>query len=308
MRNEIMPKKEKEEQGRKLIEKELTSRGYSNISLIGKGGFSEVFRVWDDKRKGFLACKINVKCEMGKREAQMLRSLKHPLFPRYVESFEGVGRHFLLMEYVCGSNLRELLERRVRFTQRQAVSIAMELAQGLLWLHECSEPILFRDIKPDNVMLRQDGRVKLIDVGCMGKLKEGSVISGSKGYSAPEQFDIAARPGVESDVYALGKLLHYMLTGDDAGRLNRRQGVERVYYKGVSRGLIQLVEQAVQKQQSMRVPDMRIFLQRLAIYRGKSTFKSLCTDVKACLFGGEIVYYYYIQNVHKGIDNHGKMC
>lgn len=308
MKNEVMPEKGKDEQGSKLIEEELRCRGYSNISLIGKGGFSEVFRVWDDARRVCLACKVNEKCEMGKREAQILCGLEHPLFPKYIDSFEGVGRHFLLMEYICGSNLRELLERRVRFTQRQAVAIAMELAQGLLWLHECSEPILFRDIKPDNVMLRQDGRVKLIDVGCMGKLKEESVITGSRGYSAPEQFDIAARPGVESDVYALGKLLLYMLTGDDAGRISRRQGKERIFYKGISRGLIQLVEQAVQKQQSMRVPDMRIFMQRLEIYRGKTTMKSFYTDVKAYLFCGEIVQYYYVQNVYKGMDNHGKMC
>lgn len=294
------------------IIEELEGRGYCNILPIGKGGFSKVLRVWDGKRNRFLACKISVIGEMAEREAQTLRGLQHPLFPGYVDSWKAGDNHYLIMEYVCGSNLRELQANRGHFTQRQAVSIAMELAQGLIFLHERSEPFLFRDIKPDNVMIRQDGRVKLVDVGCVRRLQESGNIAGSRGYSAPEQFCAEGRPGVESDIYALGKLLYYMLTGDNTEE-NRRNSEEvhykgKVYYKGISRGLIRLVEQATEEKQQMRIPDMRTFLQQLSIYSAKKSLKSCCEDIKACMSGKGAVQYYYIQNARKGMDKWQKMC
>lgn len=275
--------------------KELENKGYANISLIGRGGFSDVVRMWDRKRNCFLACKISCACEMAEREAAMLKMLQSPVFPRYIESFEKNEKYYLVMEYICGSTLRELQNRRGRFTQRQAVRIAMELAQGLFYLHKRSEPIIFRDIKPDNVMLRQDGRVKLIDVGCAGLLQEGGSLAGSKGYSAPEQFCREESIGVESDVYALGKLLYYMLTGEE--------GRENLYYRGISWGLIQLVEQATQSDRQKRIPDMHVFLQQLELYREKKSIKSRWNDMKALLHGKEIAHYCYIQNVQKGMDN-----
>lgn len=302
MRKEERAKMEKGIYVDEQIRRELYDRGYLNLSPIGKGTFSEVLRVWDERHGGFLACKVSRMCEQTEREAHMLKMLKHPIFPRYVGSWKCQDRHCLLMEYVCGSNLKELLRRRGRFVQEQAVYIAMELAQGLIFLHERSEPILFRDIKPDNVMIRQDGRVKLVDVGCACLMKEGGTIAGNRGYSAPEQFKPTEKPGVESDIYALGKLLYYMLTGDEMGKSKSGTEGERLYYKGISHGLLQLVEQAIQDERQMRIPDIKTFVKQLAIYNKKHSLQKLCTDAKVILHHGEMVDFYYMQYVHLGVD------
>ncbi|MBE5882993.1 MAG: serine/threonine protein kinase [Lachnospiraceae bacterium] len=283
---------------------ELESRGYKEAQIIGKGAFSKVWRVWDSMQGCYQVCKISPAGAMAEREAQMLRCMAHPLFPQYVSDWTSADKHYLIMEYVCGSNLGELLVRRGRFSQRQAVYIAMEVAQGLSFLHERSEPILFRDVKPDNVMLRQDGRVKLVDVGCACLLKEGNTLAGSRGYSAPEQFMRGGGTGEESDVYALGALLYYMLTGDRLHEVTfRSKDCKRMYHSGISYGLIRLIEQAMKEERQCRIPDMGVFIKKLTEYQGKRVWKREYKDRIAQLCGIDVSDYFYVQNIRRGMDN-----
>ncbi len=280
--------------------KELSDRGYKNAVLIGKGAFSEVFRIWDENGECFRTCKVSQICEMAQKEAKMLKQLEHPLFVRYIDDWKGKSKQYLIMEYVCGRNLKELVMRRGKFTQFQAVSIAMEIAQGICYLHERSHPILFRDIKPDNIMVRQDGRVKLVDVGCACLKGENNTLAGSKGYAAPEQFKRGESIGEESDIYALGKLLYYMLTGKETGKQAEK---ENFYWKGISYGLQCLMKQAMQEKRQLRIPDMRAFLQYLSYYAEKNWLKQMYADIKALFQREELADFYYVENIRRGMDN-----
>lgn len=297
-----MKKQEKNQLVQDKIVNDLATYGYQYIADIGNGTFSKVVRVRDRVHNCFLACKVSENCERAEREAKMLQELQHPLFPRYRGSRVSGEIHYLFMEDIPGRNVRELLNVRGRFSGRQAVAVALSLAQGLLYLHERSEPILFRDIKPDNVMLRQDGRVKLVDVGCACRKGIGTGIAGNRGYSAPEQFVGGEGIGEESDVYALGKLLFYMLTGEEhvsAEKIIRRR---RKYKRNVSPGLLQVVLQMMQTKRDRRIPDMRTLIRRLAVYDGRMSGKRIGEEMVAMLCYATTADYFYVQNVRKGLD------
>lgn len=279
-------------------QRELEQKGYTMPVFLGQGAISQVWRVWNEKEQRYEACKISANGKRAEREAEILRSLRHPLFPKYRKAWQGENSFFLVMEYIPGSSLGKLVRRRGGFSWKQAVRITMELAEGLLYLHERSTPILFRDIKPDNVMIRQEGRVKLIDVGCACQEGEIGTIAGSKAYGAPEQLSGREQPGVESDVYALGKLLHYILTGRETGAELRNEK-----YRKIPQGLWQLAEEASCEDRKMRIPDMRTFLQRLSIYDGKCSLKRLRVDGKALFHRGTKEGFYYVQNVRRGMDD-----
>lgn len=290
------------ENDKAFVIKELERKGYRKISFVGQGTFSVVLRVWDDKQCCFWACKVSETSEAAVKEAGMLQRIHHPLFPKYKTSWEKQGYFFLVMEYVCGSNVRELCKKRKQFTQRRAVSIALELAQGLLFLHEWKLPIVFRDVKPENVMIRQDGTVKLVDMGCATLISERQCVAGSKGYSAPEQFEKIPHAGAESDVYALGRLLVFMVTGAENDSCLSVQKDE-VDWKRFSPKLRRLIQQTITPERQNRVPDMRIFIKYLTSYEKQGLFDRGRAMTKSILCRKEIVDFYYIQNIRRGIDN-----
>lgn len=225
--------------------------------LLGQGAFGKVYRVREKNNGKLWACKVLEDVHMAERERDFLIQMKHPLFPEYREFFVFEKKCFLVMEYICGENLKQFIKRRGCVKQERAVRIVTELAEGLLFLHERNVPILFRDIKPENVILRQDGKVRLVDAGCAGYLAGQGIVGGSTalsragsvGYAAPEQLNAFLAPGIESDVYALGQLLHF-LTGT----------------RNTSKGFRKLVREALEADRKKRIPDMYIFMKRLKEY------------------------------------------
>ncbi len=157
-----------------------------------------------------------------RREAQMLASLEHPNLPKVVETFEELGKYFLVMEFVAGRTLQNVLdsasgplpEERVRVWARQLMDV-------LNYLHSQNPPIVYRDIKPANVMLLEGTeRIKLIDFGIARFHKAGKTHDteafGTAGYAPPEQYG-KGQTDQRSDVYALAATLHYLLTRHDPG-------------------------------------------------------------------------------------------
>ena len=156
----------------------LEKRGYLRRGLLGRGSFSDVYCVEDMAEGGLYVCKVSWKAGMLGKEAQAMAELSHPLFPQYAAFWEEDGLGILLREFVPGQSLAEMLERR-RFSARQTICVGRMLAEGLRYLHGLPEPLLFRDIKPANIIIRQDGRAELIDLGCVCGLggKAGSRVS-----------------------------------------------------------------------------------------------------------------------------------
>lgn len=189
----------------------MEKKGYVQPMLIGKGAFGTVYRVWDKADSKLYACKVAD--ERGRvyleREADVLRTLVHPLFPGYKDAWQEGAYGFLCMEYIPGCSLEGMVSRRGGLSEKAIMTIALELAEGLLVLHEGG--YFFRDLKPANILIRQDGRVKLLDFGCVCK-KDAELenIAGTPGFAAPEQLD-GRGIGPYTDVYALGKVIQYLL-------------------------------------------------------------------------------------------------
>ena len=272
--------------------------------LIGEGTFAKVYRVTDSSSGEFYACKCIQLQNLAQREKELLRLIGHPLFPKYKGYFAVKEGYCVLMEYVCGCNLKELVRRRGVLCQKQAVYIIMELAKGLVYLHEQSPAIIFRDIKPENVMIQMDGRIRLIDVGCAcletdhDRSEEVHTIAGSRGYAAPEQLCIGGRAGQESDVYALGSLFCFLMTGRDGKCLY--QDTDQIFAGvTISRGLKQLIEQARQFNPRKRLPDMHSFMQELEVYATGSIPARVLMDWKAAMTRKKAAEFYYEQNIRK---------
>ncbi len=251
----------------------LREKGYRNPVFVGRGTYAAVYRVQSFGTGGFYACKISVEKDLWRRESEYLSRLHHPLFPAYRDSWEAWDKGVLVMEYVPGQDLGMLLKRRKRISQREAVRIAAELAEGLSYLEALREPMLFRDLKPSNIRIREDGRVKLLDLGCACMAEAGqNSFAGTPGYAAPEQLARPEETGFYSDVYALGKLLHYMLTGDDPCLPPAKKPGIRNYDRHLSRSLEQLIQECVCSAPRERLPDMRRVACRLREWKEEMPF------------------------------------
>ena len=242
--------------------------------LLGEGAFAQVYKVRCIQTGQIYACKRSEDIPMLWREYCVGSMLEHPLFPKIYDFWQEKGCGYLLMEYVPGTNVKVFLRHRSQFSVRQTIRVGMELAEGLLYLHEGKNPCLFRDVKPENIMIRQDGRVKLLDLGCAcEKNTLQNTRAGSPGYAAPEQFVRGSGMDVTCDVYGLGKTLEEML-----GR-NRQHGV--------GKQLAKVCKQCTRENAEERIPDMRELLLMFARLYEKSfgngpKYKNRC--------GGKSVY------------------
>lgn len=189
----------------------LLKNGYEKPLTVGQGAFGSVYRVRDIRNGRWYACKAAEGIDavrLLRREAALQKSLEHPLFARYENVLQEEGYTLFLMEYVKGRDLSSLLTGK-SLSERQAVRIAIRLAEGLRYLHTLAKPVIYRDLKPENVRITPWGKVKLLDLGCACELSRAAFTrAGSRGYAAPEQLgQMNAPPGFYSDIYALGRLL-----------------------------------------------------------------------------------------------------
>lgn len=211
---------------------------YRVLSEIGKGGFGVVYRARDRQRRNRLVAikKIDLSplspqqiieaTDTFNREVAMLSRLKHQSLPKIVEHFTEKNCWYLVMEYIQGQTLEELLKRSRAgyFSLAKSIKIGQKLVEVLDYLHNSNPPIIFRDVKPANIMLTRFGRVYLIDFGIArtfsrGKRRDTGAF-GSPGYAAPEQYG-KAQTDERTDMYGLGATLQTLLTGCDPLELNQ---------------------------------------------------------------------------------------
>lgn len=150
------------------------------------------------------------------READMLEDLRHPQVPEFYGHFTEDDRHYLAMEYVEGSDLEALLEHHGQpFSEEEVVGWGIQVCEVLDYLHRRTPPVIYRDLKPANLMLAKDGRVMMVDFGIarfFNPIAVGTMI-GTPGYAPPEQYQGLAEP--RSDLYLLAATMHHLLTGRD---------------------------------------------------------------------------------------------
>src|SRR6184192_3078647 len=157
--------------------------------------------------------------EAFKREAFLLAGLTHPNLPRIYEQFNDAGRWYLVMDYIEGETLETYLDKMGgKLPIEKVLNIGIQLCSVLDYLHTREPSIIFRDLKPANVMRTSTGHLYLIDFGIARHFKPGqprdTVPLGSPGYAAPEQYGRAQTTPL-ADIYSLGALLHHLLTGNN---------------------------------------------------------------------------------------------
>lgn len=256
--------------------KTLHKYGYEVVRELGRGATAYVYLVRHTQMKRYCACKIGLEGKSLKQESEILKMLQHPLFPRWIDFWESKDRHYLFMEYVSGCSLRQLLNRRNFLTITQSVHITIKIADGLAYLHEKEPMILFRDLKPSNIMIQENGRVRLIDLGgaCLTKkaLYGGEKV-GTPGYAAPEQLISKGYASIQSDVYGLAAILKEMVDEKKAKRLNR------------------VVTSCLAVNREERIPNMREFIRQLSWHENNYKCLNVISRNKQEL--------YYIKNVWK---------
>lgn len=193
---------------------------YRIVRLLGSGAFARVYLA-EDRAGRSCACKVSRRGELLAREAAYQRKAEHPLFPAVYDFRQEGGCGYLLMEYVPGESLDMILRREGPFSCRLAAGIGCRLAAGLSALHEGREPLVFRDVKPSNVMLTPEGEVRLLDFGCVCPPGRNVDRAGTPEFGAPEQFAQDGLQTAAADVYGLGRTLQ-ALTGGACGGLLKR--------------------------------------------------------------------------------------
>ena len=169
-------------------------------------------------QSGLDAPRVSETTEQFKQEANLLASLNHPNLPSIYDHFTENGRSYLVMDFVEGVTLERYASQAPGniVPVLEVVNIGIQLAKVLNYLHTRPSPIIFRDLKPLNVMVTPDSNVYLIDFGIARLFKQGqtkdTVAYVSQGYAAPEQF-MNAQTTPQSDIYSLGATLHQLLSG-----------------------------------------------------------------------------------------------
>jgi serine/threonine protein kinase len=214
------------------IQSSLLKQRYQLIKKLGVGGYGIVHKALDTEFGGRLvAIKEINQAELDEKdratatnafqqEAFMLAGLTHPNLPSIYDYFMENGRWYLVMSYIEGETLEMYMNRAEggRLPVEKVLMIGTQLASVLSYLHKRNPAIIFRDLKPSNIMRISDGQIYLIDFGIARHFKVGqskdTIALGSPGYAAPEQYG-RAQSTPQTDVYSLGATLHHMLTGID---------------------------------------------------------------------------------------------
>jgi len=259
---------------------ELRGGRYVITGSLGAGSQGETLEAVD-KREGrpvaikrftLRSAKSWKDVELAEREATVLSSLSHVGLPRYVEHFEEGGALYLVMEKIEGETLQRRRQRGARLEQAQVTRFLSDAGACLRYLHAQAPPVVHRDIKPGNVILRPDGSYCLVDFGSVRdrlKPEGGSTVVGTFGFMAPEQFQ--GRAGPSSDVYAVGATALSLLTGrepEDLPHKGLRVDVEGALRGQVDRRLISALVRMLEPNPDERARSVEDALRAAGLFEG----------------------------------------
>ena len=210
---------------------DMLQERYRIVGTLGAGGFSSVYQARDMRFSNVTKlCAVKemlistpdpkmreLTIKSFEREASMLATLDHAAIPKVTDYFTEGDRSYLILDLVRGKDLEHWLEEHKELIDQETViEWTIQLCDALAHLHEQKpQPVVFRDVKPSNIMLDQHNRIRLIDFGIAKVFETGDkgTMIGTEGYSPPEQYRGQAEPS--GDIYALGATLHHLLTKQD---------------------------------------------------------------------------------------------
>lgn len=234
---------------------------YYVLKQIGFGGNSDVYKVRDIYLGTFYAMKRYITSDPAnkenllegmEKELNALKHCTHPVLPKIFNIIKEKNDFFLIMEYVEGVNLKEYISKNGALKIQILKSIMEQVCSGLYYLHSLESPIVYRDLKPSNIILQDDGKIKLIDFGIAKRYSRDvadEVALGSRGFAAPEQYGnmkgtALFNTDIRTDIYAIGTTMYYLRT-------------KRIYRKNVHSFKIRGKLKRIIKKCTQTNPDMR---------------------------------------------------
>jgi serine/threonine protein kinase len=266
--------------------KRLLKKRYEITGVLGTGGMGRVYKVADRFRGGRVlavkelrpdklsAEKAREALAQFQTEARILMRLTHPNLPAVLDYFPWKGASYIVMEYLRGRTLEQVLDARrgKPVDEQKALSWALQICRAVHFLSvQKPRPIVFRDLKPSNIMIGPDNRVKLIDFGIARFFKEDrsedTYVYGTPGYAAPEQYG-TGQTDVRSDLYSLGATLHHCLTGQGPSEHNRDFPDPRKMNPKLCRGTAAIINKALEPDMAKRYQsarEMKLAVQRVLL-------------------------------------------
>ncbi|MFR6171099.1 MAG: serine/threonine protein kinase [Blautia sp.] len=290
----------------------LVDGKYKILNKIGQGGMSVVYLAMNERANKQWAIKEVRKdgvknFEVVKQglivETDLLKKLHHPNLPSIIDVIDGDGTFLIVMDYIEGRHLESVLKEYGAQNQEDVIEWAKQLCDVLAYLHSRKPPIIYRDMKPSNIMLKPDGKVMLIDFGTAREFKETSVADttclGTQGYAAPEQYGGQGQTDARTDIYCLGSTLYHLLTGHNPSEPPYEMYPIRYWNPELSSGLEEIILKCTQKNPDDRYQSCAELLYALEHYneldieyKRKQTLKwrsFLCTGILTVLAGAGAV-------------------
>ncbi len=271
-------------------------RKLKKLKMLGEGGNSRVFLVKDTENGRLLTLK-SPKIRDGKEdihsiksfenEARILSGLDHEAIP----TFEGKAGSGILLEYFEGMSLEKMLLTKGVFGEKEAVRIALELAGILRYLHGRRQPVIYRDLKPANIVMKADGHIALIDFGAARfysiKCTNDTLNLGTVGFAAPEQFGNLGQTDPRTDIYCFGMTLLQLLSGADIKKSSEIKRFKQNGVAGVSDELMSIIDKCTRPDRNDRFRSAAEIQKALERYpylvRKKKAFIAVKTLVAAAL-------------------------
>ncbi len=244
---------------------------YEILRKIGQGGMSNVYLAMDTHLNKQWAVKEIRKKGSNKSdeivinsllaESNLMKRLDHPALPRIVDIIDNGITILVVMDYIEGESLDKIIKEYGPQPEEQVIEWAKQIADALDYLHSQKPPIIYRDMKPANVMLKPDGNIKIIDFGIAREYKEqklkDTTVLGTRGYAPPEQY--SGQTDVRSDIFALGMTMHHLLTGIDPRKSKGYMPV-RMWKPELSEGIEMIIDRCVQPAAENRYQNCRDLL------------------------------------------------
>jgi predicted nucleic acid-binding Zn ribbon protein len=268
---------------------DLIGQRYRIIKPLGGGAMKQVYLA-EDLRLSNRPCALaemiedawdsedqHTFAEAFAREASILALLKHPRIPHVYDHFSENNRHFLVMEYVEGETLANRLKASPKgfLDQNFVISVALQVLEALQYLHSRTPAVIFRDLKPSNLIISNDGSVKMIDFGIARPFlsQKTATMVGTHGYAPPEQYEGKTEP--RTDLYALGATMLNLLTGwDPAAHAPFSFPPLRQLRASCSPALEEIISQALMIDPNQRIASAEEFTRRLQTIRAADTSQS----------------------------------
>lgn len=233
---------------------------YKILNKIGQGGMSVVYLAMNERANKQWAVKEIRKDGVSNfeivrqglvAETDILKNLSHPSLPSIIDVIDGDGSFIIVMDYIEGRSLQDALKHYGAQREEDVIEWAKQLCDVLGYLHSRTPPIIYRDMKPANVMLKPNGNVTLIDFGTARLFKSSGVADttclGTQGYAAPEQFGGYGQTDARTDIYCLGATMYHLVTGHNPAEPPYEMYPIREWNSELSSGLEEIILKCTQR-------------------------------------------------------------